>query len=265
MMSICHHYVSGKSILLAGLESILFTAALLCGVQIRFWRDPEAVHAYMQNPAFIFQVLAVVLTFQICFYYGDLYNVSALRPPSRQLVSLGNSLGIGCLILGVSYFVFPNLLIGRGVFFISLFFAGTFVLLTRMAVDKAWSAAASGQKIAILGTGTLAQTVASVITGRGDLELRLVGFIAAGTELSRNGNGLEKPALGAVDELEPIIERYGISRLVIAVEDRRGMLPVNSLVRLRTRGIRIEDAHTAVAAPTGRRMGGVVGPRGVFF
>ncbi|HEU0139518.1 MAG TPA: TIGR03013 family XrtA/PEP-CTERM system glycosyltransferase [Bryobacteraceae bacterium] len=265
MMSICHHYVSGKSILLAGLESILFTAALLCGVQIRFWRDPEAVHAYMQNPAFIFQVLAVVLTFQICFYYGDLYNVSALRPPSRQLVSLGNSLGIGCLILGVSYFVFPNLLIGRGVFFISLFFAGTFVLLTRMAVDKAWPVAASGQKIAILGTGGLAQTVASVIAARGDLGLRLVGFIAAGTEPSRNGNGLEKPALGVVDELEPIIEQCGISRLVIAVEDRRGMLPVNSLVRLRTRGIRIEDAHTAVSSLTGRVWLELVQPSWFIF
>ncbi len=265
MMSICHHHISGKSILLMGLESFLFVAALLCGVQIRFWSDPEAIYTYIQNPAFVFQTLVVVITFQACFYYGDLYNVSALRPPSRQFVSLGNSLGIGCLILGVGYFIFPNLLIGRGVFFISILFAGTFVLLTRMAVERAWPVAASGQKVAILGTGALAQTVASAIADRSDQGLRLVGFIAAGTEPAPNGDGMVKPALGAADQLEAIVERYGVSRLVIAVQDRRGRLPVDSLVKLRTRGIRIEDAHTAVSSLTGRVWLGLVQPSWFIF
>jgi hypothetical protein len=43
-----------------------------------------------------------------------------------------------------------------------------------------------------------------------------------------------------------------ISRIVVAMEDRRGMLPVRDLVRLRVEGVRVEDAQTTISSLSGR-------------
>jgi sugar transferase (PEP-CTERM system associated) len=58
--------------------------------------------------------------------------------------------------------------------------------------------------------------------------------------------------LGCGKNLDSIVEKNGISRIIVALEDRRNTLPIRDLVRLRVQGIRIEDAHSVIAALTGR-------------
>src|SRR5262249_4501897 len=60
------------------------------------------------------------------------------------------------------------------------------------------------------------------------------------------------PVVSARHGLDSIVERFGVTRIVVALEDRRNVLPTRDLVRLRVQGIRIEEAHSTIAALTGR-------------
>jgi sugar transferase (PEP-CTERM system associated) len=52
--------------------------------------------------------------------------------------------------------------------------------------------------------------------------------------------------------MEAIAEQQRVSRIIVALEDRRGIMPTSALVRLRVQGVIVEDAHTSMTALTGR-------------
>lgn len=266
MIRIFSQYVSAKSILLATMEGGFIGLGLLCGARLRFWRSPADFDSYIGAPSFAFQALFFIVTLQVCFYYGDLYDLTTIRNRWDQLISVGQSLGAASLFLGMMYFVFPALLIGRGVFFISTAVVAAFVVVTRVALDAAWRIAAARQKILILGAKNAAAIVARELMQRNDLNLEVVGFLdgAAGREGEMADlSGL--PLLGSLEDLEAVVQKKQVSRIVVALEDRRGSLPIRDLVRLRVGGIRVEDAHSTLASLSGRIWLGMVQPSWFIF
>ena len=252
MVRILSQYVSVKSILLFLLETALIVSALICAVALRFWSSPSQFDAYVHTPAFGWQILTVVVVFQVCFCYGNLYAPQAMQNRNEQLICLGQSLGIGCLVLGVGFFVFPDLLLGRGVFLISTVLVGAFILASRTLLNGAWHAASIGQNLLVLGTGELAAEVARELEFRKDLGARIVGFLEPGPDKRKTQHLPERRVLGTSRELARVVQVHRISTIIVAMEDRRGRLPVRDLLRLRVEGISVEDAHTTIASLTGR-------------
>jgi sugar transferase (PEP-CTERM system associated) len=256
MIRLFSQYVSSKSIVLMVFEGALLTLALFCGAWIRFGGGGQGFDEYTGMPHFAPQVLAFVGILQICFYYCDLYDLSVIRRGPEQFISLLQSVGAACLLLGMLYFVFPSLLIGRGVFFISVVLVAAFVVLSRLMLDRVWQVAAPRENILILGTGQLAETVARELRNRGDLNATVVGFARVEDPTgapARNAPDIcGWPVLGFTGQLREIAERHGVSRIVVALEDRRNALPVHDLVRLRVGGMRVEEANSTVSALTGR-------------
>src|SRR5947209_19066729 len=114
MIRLFNQYVSPKSLLLVFIEGALIALALVCGVRLRFWNSPGDIESVLRWPDIAIQGLVIIIIVQLCFYYSDLYNLNVLRGRNEQLISLGQSLGSACLVLGAVYYVFPGLLIGRG-------------------------------------------------------------------------------------------------------------------------------------------------------
>jgi sugar transferase (PEP-CTERM system associated) len=252
MIRVFSQYVSSKSIVMMVLEGGLLALALVCGVWIRFWGNGAAFEDYVGLPDFGLQAVAFVGILQICFYYCDLYDLSSIRRRGEQIIALVQSLGAASLLLGLLYYVFPSLLIGRGVFFITVALVSGFVVLSRTLLDQVWQVAAPKENILILGSGPLALTVARELNQRDDLNATLVGFAqVAGATPKAEANG-DLRVLGSSDQVREIVEKNSISRIVVALEDRRKALPVHELVRLRVSGIRVEDANSTVSALTGR-------------
>jgi sugar transferase (PEP-CTERM system associated) len=265
MIRIFSQYVSPKSLMLMAIESLLISLALVCGVFVRFWDNPLEFDSYIQFPDFGVQIVIFVIIFQICFYYSDLYNLHTMRTRYEQLLRLGQSLGAGCLVLGIVYYIFPSLLIGRGVFFISTALAATFVMVSRVALDRAWQFAAPRQNILILGTQELAVTVARELTRRGDLNLQLVGFVQTTGTPGQQQELFGHPIVGSAENLEVIATEQRVARIIVALEDRRLKMPTRDLVKLRVQGIRVEDAHTTISSLSGRVWLNTVQPSWFVF
>ncbi len=249
MIRVFNQYISPKSIVLMALEGLLIIASLWSAAKFRFWADPLAFSAYVDAPGFLLQALTVVLVLEICFYYNDLYDLNSVQVRTDQMIHIGQALGSGCILLGSIYFLIPGLLVGRGVLFIAIVLVLTTVTVTRIGLDRVWRMTAE-QNILILGDGNLALTVSHELSRRLDLRLRLVGFVMPGVSSSTDLFGHK--VWGAVDRLTDIVSEQRISKVVVALEDSRGALPTRDLVRLKVQGIQIEDAHTMLAALTGR-------------
>jgi sugar transferase (PEP-CTERM system associated) len=106
--------------------------------------------------------------------------------------------------------------------------------------------------VVILGTGQLALELARELTRREDLNMKLEGLISGASNGGAEESVFGVPVLGSVLELESIAKQRDVSRIIVALEDRRGVLPTRELVTLRVRGVRVDDASTALSALTGR-------------
>ena len=253
MLQVYSHHLSPKAMLLAFTESALIALSLLAGMKLRFLDDGAAFEYYTLLPDFAVQALVVVLTFQVCFYYNDLYDLTRTRSQNELLLRIGEALGAGCLLLGLLYFLVPGLLIGRGAFLIAMALTAASVLAVRLTLDAAWRMSGLSQRIVIVGTGPLAHTVRQEIRRREDLHSEVLGFVASRNEMDDQERlPLGDTLLGSGSELFRIAEQAQVDRVIVAVEDCHEGWPADALVKLRAQGVEVEDAHSALAALTGR-------------
>lgn len=252
MVKIFSQFVSRKTLLISVTETALITLAVIVGAKIRFWDSAPDFQHYFKFPDFFLQLLVLLVAMQASFYYSDLYNRQIFRRRHEEVLSIAQSLGGAAVCLGFVYLIWPSLLIGRGVLFLSLPLIALFVLVTRVGLDRAWRFAVPSENILILGSRQLGRTVAQELRERSDLNFNLRGFVNGADEGDWPGEVDGVQVLGKADRLEQIVETERISRIVVALEERRGGLPTRELVSLRVRGIRIEDAHTIMSSLTGR-------------
>ncbi len=60
--------------------------------------------------------------------------------------------------------------------------------------------------------------------------------------------------IGSYEQLEEIVEREGIDKIVVALSDRRGVLPVEVLLSCKLRGVKAEDVATFYEQVSGKIM-----------
>jgi sugar transferase (PEP-CTERM system associated) len=137
------------------------------------------------------------------------------------------------------------------------------VSLTRFGLERVWQLTVRKRKVVIVGQGALASAVADAMSSRADLGLELTGMIATSSRDKQTPT--DRPTLGHIESLTEIVRDNEISQIVVALEDSRGAFPVRDLVRLRVQGVEIEDAHSALAALTGRVWLGAVRPSWFVF
>ncbi len=251
MIQIFSQYFPIKTLLLAVLETLIVALAVVCGAKLRFWNDPAEFEAYIHLPYFGLQLIPVIGVFQITFHFAKLYDFSGIRPRIEDTLRLWQSVGAASLILGTLYLLFPSLLIGRGVFMISLGLIPWFMLANRFILERAWRFASPPQRILILGARELGIVVSKELRRREDLNVKVVGFIS-GDQSAHAAEIAEMAVLGDITSVEQVVRDHRVSRIIVALEDRRGNLPIRDLVKLRLAGVRVEDVHSTMAALTGR-------------
>src|SRR5690242_18917953 len=235
MIQIFNQYFPIKTLLLSLLESLLVVAAVVCGAKLRFWNDPAEFEVYIQLPGFALQLLPVIGVFQITFHYAKLYDLRGIRGRFEESLRLWQSIGAAAVILGALYLLFPALLIGRGVFAISLGLFPLFVLANRYIIDRTRRFASPPENVLMIGAQELGIVASKELHRREDLNVKVAGFIQGDSTLHATEIA-EVPVLGDVNSLERIVLEFAISRIIVALEDRRGSLPVRDLVKLRVAG-----------------------------
>jgi len=189
----------------------------------------------------------------LCLYYNDLYDLTVVRTPREVFIRLLQSVGSALILIAVLYLAVPWLIVADGASLpaFALFLTG--ILAWRLVFHHFTHLRSFGERVLIVGTDATAQTIARQIGAQEDFAYDVVGFID--DDPSRVMQSIDDwRVLGTPDDIERLVERHGVDRLVVGMSDRRGRLPVRALLRSKLRGIRVEDVNTVYERLTGKLL-----------
>lgn len=196
------------------------------------------------------QAAALSLSCIVAFYYNDLYDLRIVRSFSEFGSRLLQSFGVALILLAGFYTLFPDTRIAGGRLASSLLMI-VGVLLPLRAIGYAimrWRAFAD--RVLILGTGKLAHTLIPEIEMRPHHRYSIVGVVDEGS--SHEGSPFRYPLLGPLEHLDKIIEEISPDRIIVALAERRGRMPMRQLLDAEARGILVEDGLTTYENFTGK-------------
>jgi sugar transferase (PEP-CTERM system associated) len=204
------------------------------------------------------KILLVAVAFLTCMYYFDLYDSAIVSNSREALVRLIQVLGVAYIVLGLVYYLYPPVKLGRGIFHLGFLFAGVLLLVWRRLFSALNSTQRLAERVVILGEGPLAESLLHEIEARPELGIRVAGRSAQVGKGSYPGNKERGEIPNIVsptsfcEGLSFDREVHGIDRIVVAMDERRGMLPVNSLLSLKNRGVQVQDGNDVYESITGK-------------
>ncbi|WP_136514423.1 TIGR03013 family XrtA/PEP-CTERM system glycosyltransferase [Geomonas edaphica] len=257
-LRICLYIVVDAMLALA---SLVFAAGLRFG-QLTLqegWQPEQALRASL--------LFVVVILFS-----SYLMEVYALPRESRKREILAACVQGGCaafFFLSVVYYLAPELMLGRGVLFIAL---GFFV-----ALQFSWYALSGigarkvpfAQRVLILGTGDLACQLGGLLTSQSG-SFTLAGYLEVDAA-HRPEQTVHEPELfrsqiiPARDDLLQTAREHKASVIVVALAERRGVLPLQEMMRCKLNGIEILDAPTFYEMVQGKLLLEEMTPSWIIF
>jgi sugar transferase (PEP-CTERM system associated) len=189
----------------------------------------------------------------LCLYYNDLYDLTIVRTTREVFIRLLQSVGSALILIALLYLLVPWLMVADGASLPAFAIFLTGILAWRLVFNHVTRLRTFGERILIVGTDTTSQTIARQIGSQGDFAYNIVGFIDEDANRVMQSLG-DWRIVGTPDDIENVVERYGVDRLVVGMSDRRGRLPVRALLRAKLRGIRVEDVNTVYERLTGKLL-----------
>jgi sugar transferase (PEP-CTERM system associated) len=154
---------------------------------------------------------------------------------------------------------------GNGVPIIAMVLALALMICWRLGIHWVMRHPKLGERMLIVGADSLAIEVAREAMLRRDLGYKVVGFVAEDPKLV--GETLLNPkVLGLVGDLSRIVEEQDVDRVVVALQDRRGHMPVDQLLKIRLEGrAAIEEGTALYERLTGKISVEMLRPSWIIF
>jgi sugar transferase (PEP-CTERM system associated) len=246
LIRVLHAYLPSRTLVLGISEGILIVAAFLLAVRLRMGSDTDLMLLYEHG---VLRVGVAATVFIVGMYYLDLYDSIVIHNRAEVATRLLQVLGAGSITLAAVYHVLPQVVLSRNIVLAGLVFLALLVACWRELFFLAVRLLHLNQRALIVGNGPLAAAIAQAAVHRPEIGIDFVGYIAEKTD-DHGPNVLAH--LGATDTLARVVEERRVQRVVIALADRRGTLPVAELLALKKQGIDVLDGLDFYERVTGR-------------
>ncbi|MGF1630412.1 MAG: TIGR03013 family XrtA/PEP-CTERM system glycosyltransferase [Kiloniellaceae bacterium] len=240
-----NYFARPFAFLMAG-EAIVFCAAFYLAAFIQ-WGAPDGLErllVYYLWDGVIFTVACVGSLFAMGLYHGR--NSTRFRDVFMRTI-LG--FGLAFVVLSVVFYLLPSLAVWRETVFIGLpiSMAGAFLL--RYLFFRLVDTDLIARRVLVLGTGRNAAEIEELEESSDSCGLKCVGF------LDVEGNSVHVSPSRIISTSGPLLElclKEQVSEIVVAVQERRGMMPIDELMDCKLSGIPIYDFMTFMERETGR-------------
>lgn len=242
--------LNARTVLLIIVEAMLLFVGMIVAVYLRLG-IPDGDSELIAHYGFYKAALATFFCLA-AFYLYDLYDFVVMHDRRELVLRLVQALGLAWVALAFASYAFPQLMIGRGVWLIALPLALTLTITWRIAIHWFLGHPEIGERILIVGSGDTAIEIAREVLGRRDAGYRVLGFVDSNPDLL--GKSLINPrVVGLTNELEEIVKREGVDRIIVSLGERRGQFPSDQLLRLSLSGnVSIEEGASFYERLTGR-------------
>ncbi|NJD10143.1 MAG: TIGR03013 family PEP-CTERM/XrtA system glycosyltransferase [Gemmatimonadetes bacterium] len=258
MPYIFHKYVPLRAIAFGIGEGLLIAAAVMAGYLIF-----AGMAVIGQLPLLLARSLLVTLVFQLCLYYFDLYEFSRKQHLYDMAMRITQAWGAGCVIIAIIYLIIPAVIISTRVFLAAFLMAYIGVVLWRAVYRLTIEHRLFTTRLLILGGGEQAERIVR----------KLGEIIDSGYSVNVQVGEAAPPRLVAPEavvytdpaELIEVVRRHHIEMVVVALDDRRGKMPIRELMDCKLAGRRIVNGITFFEGLTGTILVENVNPSWIIF
>jgi len=234
------YYPIRTLILLIGEALIVWTSFLLAAV-VELREDSYLVLNYEGGYIKLFIFTGVVL---LCSHWFDLYDTARLNTKGELYFRLFMVLGLLAFVMaGISY-VRPDFLLGGGSSALGLLIL-TFALLGwRLGYGWLVQLPILVERAYVLGTGERAQRVVQGLRQNPEIGVEIASWTG------KLEGAVTRESVGA--HLMEVVHKQKIHRVIVAMPDRRGTIPMQELLELRMQGVKIEEATSWLEKISGK-------------
>jgi sugar transferase (PEP-CTERM system associated) len=234
------YYPIRTLILLLGEALIVWTSFLLAAV-VELREDSYLVLNYEGGYVKLFVVTGVVL---LCSHWFDLYDTARLNTKGELYFRLLMVPGLLAFAMaGISY-VRPDFLLGGGSSALGLLIL-TFALFGwRLGYSWLVQLPILVERVYVLGTGERAQRVVQGLRQNPEIGVEIASWTG------KLEGAVTRESVGA--HLMEVVKRQKVHRVIVAMPDRRGTIPMEELLQLRMQGVKIEEATSWLEKISGK-------------
>ncbi len=244
-MHLFKNNISGRYALLFQVDSILILASSYLAFTFKYGQIPGFQGRFLQEDIFVAVICQLVL------FINNLYEINSNLKLIDIAIRTILAFVISSLILSVVYLIFPFWILGGGLFLYALLIALIAVVLWRIVFIWAQSWVDPACQVVIYGGGSTAVMIAHEIIQQGSFEYKIVGFANDNpTHAGRKILGFD--VFNAQEDLPKLIAERRVNKIVVALNQRRGIFPVNILLECKLRGAEVVDLPDFYEQLTGK-------------
>lgn len=233
------YYPVRSLVLLAGEALVIWTSLVLACVL----KNPDDSFLVLNYEGGYYKIFGVTVAALLFSHWFDLYDIAYVKEKDELYFRLLMVTGLLALGLAAVGYVFPHFMTG------SAFLLGLVILTMALfgwRTTYAWLVQLPylRERVFVLGTGERARRLVQGLRTRPELGIDVVGW---------TGDLQGEPARDSVaQQLMEITKANSVHRVILAMPDRRGMIPVDELLALRLGGVTIEEATSWLEKMSGR-------------
>lgn len=189
--------------------------------------------------------------------YGP-YALRSLRfAGARVLVAIS----LGIIALAVIDFIIPSEMFWRSTLLYTMGLAILVLVADRLLLNSFLGSSAFRRRVMVLGAGPRAQRLRE-LGEKPETGFAIVAYVAMSED-----NRIVEEAIprAAIHDLGRFVENLGVSEVVLALQERRNALPLKDLLRIKTKGVHVNDFSSFIERETGRVDLETINPSWLIF
>jgi sugar transferase (PEP-CTERM system associated) len=244
MIRIFRHYIPTPVLVLGAIEAlcILFSAELAWHLRL-FQVGSQAGPITERLP----QLLTVVVVTGAVFIAVGMYESEAYKSIRLSMKRLFVALLISALTITLLFFIFPDVALWRSIFVYAFVLMAVIILLVRVAFERLIGDRLK-RRVLVLGAGERAARIAA-LQRRPHAGFTVGTYIRMSPTEQALDHGVDRDSVAS---LLGLAQHHRAEEIVIAVDERRGSLPVESLLEAKLQGVRVSDLSSFFERETGR-------------
>ena len=251
------YYPVRKILFFFGEGALIFASVLGILVYFSSWR------IFLIAPSeYTLRAMAVTLIFQLSLYFFDLYDLRKPGTTTDTFIRMMQAFGVGCIFLALLYTVCPSMIIATTIFWWSYLIICASLFAWRSLYYLVLEKKLFARQVILIGTGETAERIVAEIKGNHEAGFVIAALVGTTTP-AFDHEGI--PVVASLTEVDRAPRSAGIDRIVVALDDRRGTMPIAELLHSKLRGRIIEDGVTFYEAITGKILVEKVNPAWLIF
>jgi sugar transferase (PEP-CTERM system associated) len=242
MIRLFNVYYPTRTLVLLLCEVFLVSGSFLLATVCLAGPDTYIVLFYENG---IIKIAGITVLTLLLSYYFDLYEPQRISGHWEIYFRLLLVLSVLSFFLAAILYFFPEMSIGSNVPLVGTAILAIALVIWRSAYESIIGLSVFRERVYVLGSGERARAVVETLRARRDAGMEVVDGESKGVF---NGD----PERFAADLRAFYEPKTRIDRVIVAMEDRRGSLPVRELLDLRLRGVVIEDTSELLERLLGR-------------